>query len=372
MSCQRFCRLLAVPVVAAVLVLVGGGPAMAVTTDSATPARTANVIKPAPVPPANAYHPGTRPTIAPKPHRTHGASPQLAWSLTLTASPSTLWPTQYTTLTAVTNQDVGPTPYYISIYEDSYGNPIVVCASGTTCSISVTQPTPTFMPYFAVVSGLPGVYPPPNEVAWSGTQVTWTGVSLTLSTSATTLPVNGVVTLGATTSQDIGPSPFYIEILDTTSQTVLASCGFGTRCGTTVSQAAATTHRYLAAVASYSGALPPPNLQTLSMPAWVAWTSSDWQVSLVAGPNDTATATANHDVGPTPYYIEIFGEYGDTTPSGGGGSRLASCAYGTTCTVTEPPAGMLLVAFVSAYDSTLPPANIQASSPVIWSPTIVG
>jgi hypothetical protein len=46
---------------------------------------------------------------------------------------------QSVTLTATTNTDVGPTPYYITIYSETTGAELAVCAVGTTCSATVAQ-----------------------------------------------------------------------------------------------------------------------------------------------------------------------------------------------------------------------------------------
>ena len=43
------------------------------------------------------------------------------------------------TLTATTNADVGPTPYYITIYSETTGAELAVCGAGTTCSATVAQ-----------------------------------------------------------------------------------------------------------------------------------------------------------------------------------------------------------------------------------------
>lgn len=46
------------------------------------------------------------------------------------------------TLTATANTDVGPTPYYISIYDETTGAELAVCGSGSTCSATVSESTP--------------------------------------------------------------------------------------------------------------------------------------------------------------------------------------------------------------------------------------
>jgi hypothetical protein len=46
---------------------------------------------------------------------------------------------QLVTLTATANTDVGPTPYYVTIYSETTGAPLGVCGSGTTCTVTVDQ-----------------------------------------------------------------------------------------------------------------------------------------------------------------------------------------------------------------------------------------
>lgn len=48
---------------------------------------------------------------------------------------------QSVTLTATTNVDVGPTPYYVTIYSETTGAELAVCGSGTTCTATVAQDT---------------------------------------------------------------------------------------------------------------------------------------------------------------------------------------------------------------------------------------
>lgn len=49
---------------------------------------------------------------------------------------------QPVTLTATTNTDVGPTPYYITIYSETTGAELAVCGFGTTCTATVAQAAP--------------------------------------------------------------------------------------------------------------------------------------------------------------------------------------------------------------------------------------
>lgn len=293
------------------------------------------------------------------------AQPAVAWTASLGASSTSLWPTQYSTLTATTNQDVGPTPYYLSIYDTSAGTNVAICGTGTTCSASVTQATATTHSYVAYVSYYPSVHPPSNIQATSSTvSVNWKGVSISLQATVPTANVGGTATLTSTASTDLTPTPFYAEIVDTTTGTVVGSpCGFSATCTANVSQAVAATHRFVAYVSSYSTTLPLSNVQATSNAAFATWNNNGYRVtslttSRTAAGQDTVTATSNVNVGPTPYYIEIFSV---TT-----GNRIAVCGSGTTCSgvVSLNYGKNDFVAFVSSYDSALPPANVQASSKI--------
>ncbi len=59
---------------------------------------------------------------------------------------------QSVTLTATTNTDVGPTPYYISIYSETTGAELALCGFGTTCTATVAQGIPGAQTFEAFVS----------------------------------------------------------------------------------------------------------------------------------------------------------------------------------------------------------------------------
>jgi hypothetical protein len=64
------------------------------------------------------------------------------FAVSLAASSSYAALGQPVTLTATTNTDVGPTPYYITIYSETTGADLATCGYGTTCTATVTQATP--------------------------------------------------------------------------------------------------------------------------------------------------------------------------------------------------------------------------------------
>jgi hypothetical protein len=77
-------------------------------------------------------------------HRAQAAP--FTWTLTLTADPSVVFDGDPSTLTATTNADVGPTPYYIGIYDAVAGTWLAECPSGSTCSVDVFPSRPVVFP----------------------------------------------------------------------------------------------------------------------------------------------------------------------------------------------------------------------------------
>jgi hypothetical protein len=78
------------------------------------------------------------------------------------------------------------------------------------------------------------------------------GFTVSLAASAPVRTAGQSVTLTATASADVGPTPYWISIYDLTSQTELMSCGTGTTCLVTVTADSGGTQDYQA----YVGDLP--------------------------------------------------------------------------------------------------------------------
>ncbi|QSQ27131.1 hypothetical protein JY651_20425 [Pyxidicoccus parkwayensis] len=331
----------------------------AASSGSSEPAPS--VVGGKPVPEAPPVQPGVTlgSELQPKPE----SSPELrsaaaAWSVSVTASATELWPTQYTTLTATASADVGPTPYYIRILDYQSGAFLGSCGSGTTCAVPVTRPTSGYAYFAGIIADSLG-----NEVARSWISVNWHLAYLSMSVSAATLPVGSTTTLSVSSYYDVGPSPFYIELFDTTTGTFLKRCGSGTLCTVDVSQTTAGTHTYRAFLSQYGDAYPPPGIQESTATHYVTWTSSAWSVSLSTDTSGTysyvtLTATASADVSEYPYAIQIFDDKG---------RQVAYCAYASVCSVQYWPTlqGNDLVAFIALPSKVLPPPDIQASSKVV-------
>jgi hypothetical protein len=358
--------------------MIGGGclagEDLAAEPPSANPARggaetePAAVLPPEPLPhkapperPADLPGVVTDGTLPPKPGRDQaiGFSPT-GWSVALSVSPVSVWPTQYVTVTATANMDVGPTPYYIRISNQE--SVIASCGSGTTCSIAVTRSSIDTTTFRAHITDFAGTAVDSEPFGGNFGFGVWHGSGVQLTGSTPTAALGASVTLSTTTTDDIGPSPFYVEIFDDTTATFLAACGTGTTCSTAVSQTAATTHAYKACFSSFGTSFPPPNLLECTPLQYVTWSSSGSTVSLTAPAStfgsETVTAFASFDVGPTPYYIQIYHIEG---------GRIAICGSGTSCaaTFTPSPGGSHLIAFIAPSSTTLPPPLAQAQSSIV-------
>ncbi|HEX7837770.1 MAG TPA: hypothetical protein VF469_09920 [Kofleriaceae bacterium] len=298
-------------------------------------------MKPTPVRPPDQPGVVTDGSLPEKPSASQriAAAAVVPWTVSLVASTPSPWATMYTTLTATVSMDIGPTPYFLRIRDNETGAYLASCGSGTTCAVAVTRSNVDAVSFTAMVTD---VQNPP--VASASTTIHWHSAGVKLAASATTVPVGGASTITAITDYDIASSPFYTELYDDTTATFLQSCGAGTTCSVSVSQTAATTHRYRACFSAFGTSYPPPNILECTAVKYVTWSNSGAAVSLTVS-SGTVTATSSIDVGTTPYYLQIY----DLT-----GSRIASCGTGTTCTTSFTAAwgGSYLLALIGPSSLT--------------------
>jgi hypothetical protein len=73
------------------------------------------------------------------------------FSISLATSSAYPYAGQTVTITATTNADVGPTPYWVTIYSETTGAELAICGSGTSCSATVSQGTPGLQNFEAFV-----------------------------------------------------------------------------------------------------------------------------------------------------------------------------------------------------------------------------
>ena len=171
----------------------------------------------------------------------------------------------------------------------------------------VYSPPPTYAPPTYTP---PPVYSPP--VSWA------VGLS-----ASNTHPVPGqAVTLTATASANVGPTPWYIRITDATTGQTLAACGSGSTCTAGETEYGGTTQTFRATVASWDG----QDVQAASAPVSVTWASPVVPVSVgsvsfsanpvVSGSQDTVTVTTSGPVASVTANLP----WGGTVPLAGGGT----------------------------------------------------
>lgn len=281
--------------------------------------------------------------------------------IVFTASSTSLWPGQSTTLTVDALRDVRPLT--IDIWDTELGGVIASCSAGRTCSTSVTRANADHTRFIAVVGRrvvvdvLGFTVSTVNPEEWAFVDVTWNRSGLWLMETPT-VPVIGVAALMAVTVHAI-PSPLAVDIYDVTAGTRVARCTAGTLCPVTVlnptnvNNPTTTTHRYRACVTSLpSDIFPPPNALECTADHAVSWVTAAPSVFLTVSPTTTggfiAIGSTPIDVGPTPYWIQIY----DVNS----GARLAVCGFGTSCSATFPPGAnyRALVAFAAPWSPTLP------------------
>jgi hypothetical protein len=114
----------------------------------------------------------------------------------------------------------------------------------------------------------------PAGVAYAGGN----GFSVNLASSTSSVWIGQDATLTATTNADVGPTPYYVSIYDTTAHTEVAICGTGTMCIATVAQRSIGTHSYQAYVGDYPAPTSAPGfILTSSATVSVTW----WFIFLV-------------------------------------------------------------------------------------------
>ena len=280
------------------------------------------------------------------------------YSISLYESTNALAPGGAITLSAYANVDVGPTPYYIEFYDRNTGGLLNYCGTGTSCSTSVSESSPTTHNFIAYIGSYSGTNPPSTVAATSNVvSCTWLGASMGASPQYTSPGSSSLVTVYANT--DVGPTPYWLELFDASTGANLVICASGSSCSAWVSQGGPTVNSYYGYASSYGTALPPPNVQA-SASTFVVWFGISLTASLPAiqpGQTTSLQANANANVGPSPYYISIF----DATT----GARVALCAAGSTCGVNINQASSTVrdyIAYVGGSTTTRPPSSVQATS----------
>ncbi|HZU73388.1 MAG TPA: IPT/TIG domain-containing protein [Acidimicrobiales bacterium] len=268
------------------------------------------------------------------------------------------------TLTATANQDVGSTPYGLSIVDASTGAVVVHVGTGSTVSAKVAQPAGASQQrYVAQIDSQGG---PPIEAVSSPVVVTWggsgPGTGSTVPTVTSVSPISGpytggtkVTVAGASFASgdavSFGANPaMAVTVVSATSITATAPAGSGT-VDVSVSGSGGASSAIVADEYTYTEAL-----QGYSVSLAASTTTP------LTGAAVTLTAAANQDVGPTPYGMSIY----DAST----GAQLVHVTSGTSVSVTaSQPPGATQQRYVAQIDNAGGSPVVAASSPVVvtWS-----
>jgi serine protease len=208
----------------------------------------------------------------------------------------------------------------------------------------------------------------PTQPLWSNSQYYGTGsgctqneFDLSLSPSTSSLTVGQSVSLQATTNISVTPTPWYIVIYDVSTSSVVAVCGTGTVCTTSVTGDNARTDEFDAVMARSNGS----DAKLGTSGYYVTWYPANTTTALSIG-LPAASAGGKATVGVT--VTGAFPGSGVAAPSGSvtvsDGTRhclaLLSGASGAatgSCQLAEPNAGSFIVSASFAGDS-----NFNAST----------
>lgn len=227
---------------------------------------------------------------------------------------------------------------------------------GTNVVLPARRLLARFLPLVLLAGLLPAAAPAPAEAGG--------GPFTNITVSAGDVTPGTTVNVTTTTSYNVGPTPYWTQIYDLTTGARLQACASGTVCTAVVSYSSPHFGRFEGFVGSYSTAAPPPpNNQGGSGEMDVAWNAIDVHLAITSTQTLSSTqyavdltATSAVDVGPTPYWLEIFNV---TT-----GQELGACGGGTSCTeqtILNVGPTYVFQAFVTNYTTTVP-TSFQGAS----------
>ncbi|MGI8553409.1 MAG: hypothetical protein ACR2PL_21895, partial [Dehalococcoidia bacterium] len=225
-----------------------------------------------------------------------------AFSVTLTASATSVEVGTSVTLTATSDRPMDNSGYLIEIRRDgSDYSPLQQCGNGSICTVPIFYTTPQSHLFDAVIvaadTGAHAAFSNTITVKWSSP------FTLTLTPSATSVPVGTEVTLTARSTQDVGQ--YEIQIVQD-NYTILTHC-HGTICAIPVTSTAPNIHGYRARIALPNGS----EVQASSSNVLITWTTTlhvtltPNATSVPVGTSVALTATSDQDLTATPYKVRI-------------------------------------------------------------------
>jgi choice-of-anchor C domain-containing protein len=209
--------------------------------------------------------------------------------------------------------------FAIDIIDLTTGTVIASCATGHLCLATVANGAGTHN-YQASIATPAGTG---TQASSTPVSVTWVPAAVTLRASRTTAVNAQPVLLSAHANEAVAGTGYAIDIVDTTTNGIVASCTHGSSCSIWVQHRPGSSS-YKAIIATLGG----HNVQASSPVVTVTWLPSTIRLQPsnlrpALGSEVMLTATANEDVGYTPWAIIIT----DLTT----GTVIADCRVGNRC-----------------------------------------
>lgn len=290
------------------------------------------------------------------------ASPAEAFSLStwsgsvsLSTSATDIYTDEAATLTASTSSTIDGSGFYITIFNQTTGDLVTYCVSGSQCIVDVRRYRNGFDTYVAYVSDYSSTLPAVNVQATSGTvDVALIPFQVGLATDVSVIKTNETATLTATANQPVDGTAFYIQIFNATTGNLVSYCVSGEFCQVGVNRYANGSDDYVAYVAPYSSTVGGIT-DSQANSGIVTISLASFQVSLQTSASvirtdeaATLTATVNQPIEGSAFYILIYNATTD--------SLVTYCVSGSTCVVDVrryANGGDNYVAHVAPYSSTL-------------------
>jgi len=187
------------------------------------------------------------------------------------------------------------------------------------------------------------------------------GRRLALSTNTAAVPRGGNITLTATSDNSVAGTGQSIEIFDTSTHSLIGSCGQGSQCAVSY-VAHSGKHSFSAYLTSPTNKVPAPSTVVVSNEVQVNWIGVDLSADRSAvGPSHaiTLTATSSVPVDKTGWQLQVY----DVNSH----ARIAYCAGGNICrtSITSAVARSLpMVALLAPPSATMPSDAVIARSGV--------
>jgi serine protease len=323
----------------------------------------------------------TQPLYSNSEYSLHGAGctqNEFDLSLSPVGGTTTLSVGQGTTLTATTNMSVGPTPWYIVIYDVSTSSVAKECGSGTVCSVTVTGDTTQTDVYDAVISHIDGT----DAKLGTGTQtVVWTPASTAIGVSQAAAAVTGqkgsfhVTVTGAFPGTGVAAPSGSVTVKDGSSQCVATLSGSnGSSSGNCSMPVPYLSAHALGLTGTYPG---DGNFKSSSGSGSgsVGKAGTTMGVSIGGSPPIAGgKATINVSVQGAFTGVGVAAPSGSVTVSDGTRTCMAALAGSNgaatgSCQITEPAAGGFTITGTFAGDANFLTSNNSTSLTVAKSPT---